>query len=546
MVVPGHEQKAFIPCNSIFANAPSRSTSEFHLNDLAVDASSSSKANTTDYHALPLKNGEKNVPFDATSMQRAIIDDHNSLVNTKKKNERAGLNVTDVSDLVSKLEVKDGEASPDDPYRNSEPHLFICGKVLDIHDTYVTVRQHGPTLAGTQSKEFDASASNRKNLWPIDAIHIPYSHLIYALGSHMPEPLRRDSYTKKEGITWMQHRQKRIHESKEIIIVGGGALGVELATDIKSLANREGQEKQVTLIHSRQQLLPNFDPQIHQVALKRLNELGVHVVLGHRLAMSEGCPMGSTITPTNKAASHDTAFVDGIDAVPDSHRQRIRTNLGLELECDLLLLCTGQQPNSEIMARFSPSSVSRHSRLVRVLPSLQVMVPQDEDALQQPFDTVPPCKDCDCFLDKKSAGASIDMSTELDGMPAHFPHIYAIGDVADAFGALNAGYQAWSMADVAVENILRDILRVKSTEEMDHPIPDDQPVPLKHFTPGPPLLKLSLGLNVTATQGAPQTDESQPDKPMRPVVSVSEEPDDMNVALVWKSMANMDSSDMSL
>lgn len=544
MVVPGHEHKAFIPCTSIYANAPSRKASKFHLQDLVGDTASTT-AKGTDSNALPLRIGNKTVPFDTPSMQQAIIEDHNSLVDTKSKNERAGLEVTDVSDLVQGLHVNDDTAS-NDPYCNAEPHLFVCGEVLDIQDSYVTVRQHGPTLAGTRISDSSKDSSTRKNLWSIDAIHIPYSHLIYALGSHMPEPLRHDSYTKKDGIDWMKERQRRIHESNEIIIVGGGALGVELATDIKSLANREGQEKKVTLIHSRQQLLPNFDHKIHEVALKRLQELGVHVVLGHRLAMAEGCPMGSMITPMGKGACSNATATDGITPVQGSRRQRIRTTLGLELECDLLLLCTGQQPNSEIMARFSPSSVSRHSRLVRVLPSLQVMVPQDHDALQQPFDTVPPCKDCDCFLDKKSAGASMDMSTELESMPAHFPNIYAIGDVADAFGALNAGYQAWFMAEVAVENILRDILRVKSTEDMSERLPDDQPVPLKHFKPGPPLLRLSLGLNVTATQGAPQPDESQPDKPMRPTVSVSEEPEDMNMAQVWKSMANMDTSDMTL
>ena len=544
MVVPGHEHKAFVPCTSIYASAPTRSTSKFHLQELAGDTASVT-ANYTDTSAISLRSSEKNVPFDAPSMERAIIEDHNSLVDTKNKNERAGLEVADVTGLVQGLNVTN-EAESTDPYSNAEPHLFVCGEVLDIHDSYVTVRQHGPTLAGTQTSDSFKDSTSRKHLWTIDAIHIPYSHLIYALGSHMPEPLRHDSYTKKDGIHWMKDYQQRVHESNEIIIVGGGALGVEMATDIKSLANREGLQKKVTLIHSRQQLLPNFDPQIHEVALKRLKELGVNVILGHRLAMTEGCPMGSTITPMDKGISNDATAPDGITPVQGSRRQRIRTTLGLELECDMLLLCTGQQPNSEIMARFSPSSVSRHSRLVRVLPSLQVMVPQDHDALQQPFDTVPPCKDCDCFLDKKSAGASMDMSAELESMPAHFSNIYAIGDVADAFGALNAGYQAWFMAEVAVEKILRDILRVKSTEDMSERLSDDQPVPLKHFKPGPPLLKLSLGLNVTATQGAPQPDESKPGKPMRPTVTVSNEPEDMDVALVWKSMANMDTSDMML
>lgn len=54
----------------------------------------------------------------------------------------------------------------------------------------------------------------------------------------------------------------------------------ELASDI---AVTYGSSKQVTLTHSRAQLLPRFDPWMHEKAAARLSELGVELVLGSRV-----------------------------------------------------------------------------------------------------------------------------------------------------------------------------------------------------------------------------------------------------------------------
>ena len=339
-----------------------------------------------------------------------------------------------------------------------------------------------------------------------------------------------------------------------IILVGGGALGVEL--DIKTLY----KEKKVTLIHSRKQLLPNFDMRIHEVAYAMLQKLGVDVVLGHRLALAEGCPMGSNVKHFDqKKAQPDPAPANGKPQptiiepeVPDGEdapemRHRIRTTLGLELECDLLLLCTGQQPNSSIMAQFSPPSVNPQSRLVSVLRTLQVMIPHDSDAVQQPFEVVPPCKDCDCFLDHKAAGAEHNHEhDEPQVKPGCYPHIYAIGDVADAYGALNAGYQAWFMGETAAENILRDITRRADSADPATEVPEGESVPMQEFQPGPDMIKLTIGGGKVVTQGAPEPDASLPGKPKRPTITESDDMEDMFIEGVWKSMALADPSDMYL
>lgn len=55
----------------------------------------------------------------------------------------------------------------------------------------------------------------------------------------------------------------------------------ELATDAKEFH----PSKSVTLIHSRDQILNRFHPELHSVIMKRLSALGIQVILGQRVKM---------------------------------------------------------------------------------------------------------------------------------------------------------------------------------------------------------------------------------------------------------------------
>lgn len=80
------------------------------------------------------------------------------------------------------------------------------------------------------------------------------------------------------GIEWLKAAQKRIQDAPSILVVGGGALGVresnvhiiprsnadmdgtlEYATDIADAY----PEKSVTLLHSRDKLLPQYPQALH-------------------------------------------------------------------------------------------------------------------------------------------------------------------------------------------------------------------------------------------------------------------------------------------
>lgn len=93
----------------------------------------------------------------------------------------------------------------------------------------------------------------------------------------------------------LQGVQEKIKASQNIAIIGGGAVGVELASDIKDFY----PDKDVTLIHSRGQLLGHFGKRLQDYALKALqDELKIRVLLNERPKMPAGGSMARSATLT--------------------------------------------------------------------------------------------------------------------------------------------------------------------------------------------------------------------------------------------------------
>jgi NADH dehydrogenase FAD-containing subunit len=72
--------------------------------------------------------------------------------------------------------------------------------------------------------------------------------------------------------------QKVTRDAKDLVIVGGGAVGVELAADAKT----KYPEKNVSLIHSRSTLLNSFGPKLHDYVMEEFRKLEINVHLGER------------------------------------------------------------------------------------------------------------------------------------------------------------------------------------------------------------------------------------------------------------------------
>lgn len=114
---------------------------------------------------------------------------------------------------------------------------------------------------------------------------ISYANLVIAIGGSSSNglPGRLVSDEKREAIEEVKRVQNRIKAGSNIVVVGGGATGVELVADAKDTYPK----KNFTLIHSRDGLMHRFGPRLQKEALESLQALGINVILGERVVAED-------------------------------------------------------------------------------------------------------------------------------------------------------------------------------------------------------------------------------------------------------------------
>ncbi|KAE8383475.1 hypothetical protein BDV26DRAFT_287661 [Aspergillus bertholletiae] len=173
---------------------------------------------------------------------------------------------------------------------------------------------------------------------------IDYTYLAIATGSSQPLPVQVVATERDDGCCELQGVQEAIKASQKIAIVGGGAVGVELASDIKDFY----PDKDVTLVHSRAQLMSHFGKRLQDYTLSALrDELKIRVLLNERPKMPAA---------GNMARAASLTFSDG-----------------REEEFDLIIGCTGQRPNSSVLSSLLPEAISKETSRILVRPTLQVL-----------------------------------------------------------------------------------------------------------------------------------------------------------------------------
>ncbi|RAH49281.1 FAD/NAD(P)-binding domain-containing protein [Aspergillus brunneoviolaceus CBS 621.78] len=114
---------------------------------------------------------------------------------------------------------------------------------------------------------------------------IAFEYLVVATGAVAAGlPSRVGGRTKEEGMVMLSDEQERTRTARDVVVLGGGAAGVEMAGDVKE----RYPEKNVTLVHSRKRLLNRGHGEgLSRSALDGLQALGVKVLLGERVVMDD-------------------------------------------------------------------------------------------------------------------------------------------------------------------------------------------------------------------------------------------------------------------
>jgi len=175
----------------------------------------------------------------------------------------------------------------------------------------------------------------------IDAL--PFDYLIIATGSAYAFPFKVQRGNQEELLKTYRSLQDDIHDASEVLIIGGGPVGIELAGEILEFH----QGKSVTLVHSQKMLLSQSEPEKLRAKLQReLTTLGCKFQLGDRAKTED----------IKELLQGPVNYLKG--------KRTIETDSGKKIDADLVFLATGARVNSASYAESMKSSISRRNELI--------------------------------------------------------------------------------------------------------------------------------------------------------------------------------------
>ncbi|KAL0465136.1 oxidoreductase [Neurospora intermedia] len=284
-------------------------------------------------------------------------------------------------------------------------HLILPAKVLSLS----TSSKSGNLLTLDRPVPFPSSLS------PFSlekTTKIPFDFLLCATGTRLSPPGTSPHDSKPLSISFLQSFQNAIAhpETKHVVIVGGGAVGVQMACDLKELY----PAKRVTLVHSRQQLMPVYHERLSEIIKERFAELGVETVLGKRAVVPPG--EGGWPLP--------------VPGEEGKKKMEVRLVDGSVVEGDVVVQATGQEPNNGFLLGLEGKEeekgrvVNPRNGFVKVKPTMQ-------------------------FADERFS-----------------EFMFAVGDIADS-GAHKAARPGMVQAAVAARNVVKLIEGGKNPEELE-------------------------------------------------------------------------------
>lgn len=245
---------------------------------------------------------------------------------------------------------------------NSASHAVVHARVVSVQPRHVNL-----------DREWEGSRQ------------IPFDYLTVATGTLLSQPAAMRKDDKQSSVEYLKQHQEAIKQAKSILLVGGGAVGVQMATDLKEYY----PDKDVTLVHSRVHLMPQYHHKFHDLVKKRFDELHVNLITGARVRIP---PQGF---PTN-GSPFEVQLTNG---------QKVTT--------EFVILATGQSPNNSLVRDLEPENpnavINPENGYIRVRSTLQ-------------------------FLDDK------------------YPNLFAVGDIADS-GAHKAARPGVAQAAVVAKNV---------------------------------------------------------------------------------------------
>ncbi|KAF9119762.1 Apoptosis-inducing factor 2 [Mortierella sp. 14UC] len=296
------------------------------------------------------------------------------------------------------------------PYTNlfpkGSPHRIHRGLVRNIYNDHVLVApvHDDPGESSTSSSELQ---------------RIYFDYLVIATGSAIPSPAKWTVNSSTDGLRKLDDTRNLIAQSERIVVIGGGACGVELSGEIKYTF----PDKSVTLIHDMPALVdyPRFPESFKEEARRYLTKQGVEVILNQRVEI-EGLSRENSVQKAERAVK-----LKGSDRVINS---------------DLQFFSIGIKVDTSFISTLEPPPD-------KVTPDKKATTP---------FDAT------ETLLDPKSHVIKVRPTLQLDHDA--FPNIFAIGDISNA-DPVPTCMAAVAAGETAARNVIK-LIRKEEKEAAGH------------------------------------------------------------------------------
>ena len=106
-----------------------------------------------------------------------------------------------------------------------------------------------------------------------------FDYLVIATGSSYNKPIKQQNIISSTRASTLKDSHEKLKKSKEILIVGGGIVGVELAGEIAT----KYKDKKITLIHRNIRLIPKENLKSSIYAEDFLRKNNVQIILNQKL-----------------------------------------------------------------------------------------------------------------------------------------------------------------------------------------------------------------------------------------------------------------------
>ncbi|KAF2160240.1 hypothetical protein M409DRAFT_60153 [Zasmidium cellare ATCC 36951] len=253
-------------------------------------------------------------------------------------------------------------------FNSSTRHALITARATSVHKDHISI---SAPFEGTQN--------------------LSYDYLVIATGTLLAAPSMMPFDTKTPSVKYIQNYQRQIEAAETLTIVGGGAVGVQMALDVRELY----PNKEVVLVQSREKLMPVYHEGLDRLLRETFEKQNIRVVSGARAVVPEG----------------------GFPKEASSEGFTLHLNNGDSLKTNFVVPATGQKPNNQLIQ------------------------------------TLPATDSAKGLINQKNGFLRVRKTLQLDD-PA-YTNIFAVGDIADSGahkaarpGSMQAGVVARNLVEM--------------------------------------------------------------------------------------------------